>query len=50
MPHSFGIGTIEKDMGGSPVLVVMGGDSSSEGCGFGSKYRTLDGPSYINLL
>ena len=43
MPHSFGIGTIEKDMGGSPVVVVMRGDSSPEGCGFGSKYRTLEG-------
>ena len=30
-------------MGGSPGLVVMGGDSCSVGCGFESQYHTLDG-------
>ena len=29
--------------GGSPGLLVMGGDSCSEGCGFESRYRILDG-------
>ena len=28
---------------GSPGLVVMGGDSRSEGCGFESRHRILDG-------
>ena len=28
---------------GSPGLVVMGGDSCSEGCGFKSQHRMLDG-------
>ena len=27
----------------SPCLVVMGGDSCSEGCGFKSQHRILDG-------
>ena len=35
--------------GGSPGLVVMGGDSRSEGCGFESQ-RILDGLFHINLL
>ena len=30
-------------MGGSPGLVVMGGDSRSEGRGFESRHRILDG-------
>ena len=30
-------------MGGSPGLVVMGGDSCSEGCGFESQHQILDG-------
>ena len=30
-------------MGGSPGLVVMGGDSCSKGCGFESQHRILDG-------
>ena len=30
-------------VGGSPGLVVMGGDSCSEGCGFESQHRILDG-------
>ena len=30
-------------MGGSPGLVVMGGDSSSEGHGFESQHCILDG-------
>ena len=29
--------------GGSPGLVVMGGDSCSKGCGFKSQHRKLDG-------
>ena len=29
--------------GRSPGLVVMGGDSDSEGCGFESRRRVLDG-------
>ena len=31
------------DVGGSPGLVVMGGDSNFEGCGFESRHRTLGG-------
>ena len=31
------------DWGGSPGLVVMGGDSLSKGCGFESRHRILDG-------
>ena len=30
-------------MNGSPGLVVMGGDSRSEGCGFESQCHILDG-------
>ena len=30
-------------LGGSPGLVVMGRDSHSEGCGFESQHRILDG-------
>ena len=30
-------------LGGSPGLVVMGGDSCFEGCGFESHHRILDG-------
>ena len=30
-------------LGGSPGLVVMGRDSCSEGCGFKSRHRLLDG-------
>ena len=30
-------------MDGSPGLVVMGGDSHSEGCGFESRLHILDG-------
>ena len=39
-------------MGGSPGLVVMGDDSSSRGCGFGSRHRILDGHDlfHIDLL
>ena len=32
-----------KILGGSPGLVVMGRDSRSEGCGFESWHRILDG-------
>ena len=31
-----------KWKGGSPGLVVMGGDSSSKGCGFESRHHILD--------
>ena len=31
------------ELGGSPGLVVMGGDSRSKGCGFESWHRILDG-------
>ena len=34
---------IELWVGGSPGLVVMGGDSCSKGCGFKSQRRILDG-------
>ena len=37
----FQVLTFEK--GGSPGLVVMGGDLCSEGCGFESRHRILDG-------
>ena len=36
--------------GGSPGLVVMGGDSWSEGRGFESNNRILDGIFHIYLL
>ena len=32
-----------RPLGGSPGLVVMGRDSHSEGCGFESRHRILDG-------
>ena len=31
-------------MGGSPGLMVIGGDSCYVGCGFESQYQMLDGP------
>ena len=34
---------------GSPGLVVMGGGSCSEGCGFDSQHHTLDG-HFSNLF
>ena len=36
-------------MGGSPGLVVMGGDSCSEGCGFKSWHHILDGHFYTYI-
>ena len=33
----------KKRLGGSPGLVVMGDDSCSEGHGFKSRHRILDG-------
>ena len=39
-----------KKMGGSPGLVVMGGDSRSEGRGFESRYHILDGHFFAYLL
>ena len=33
----------KMESGGSPGLVVMGGDSRTEGRGFGSQCRILDG-------
>ena len=35
--------TFTQELGGSPGLVVMGGDSCSEGRGFKSQYHILDG-------
>ena len=35
---------------GSPGLVVMGGDSCSEGLGFESQHHRLDGHVHIDLL
>ena len=37
-------------MGGSPGLVVMGGDLGSKGFEFESQHHTLDGHFYIYLL
>ena len=36
--------------GGSPGVVVIGGDSCPEGCGFKSQHRKLDGFLHIYLL
>ena len=38
--------------GGSPGLVVLGGDSRSEGCGFESQCHVLDGHDifHVDLL
>ena len=35
--------------GGSPGLVVMGGDSCSKGCGFESWHRILDGHDIFHI-
>ena len=35
--------------GGSPGLVVMGGDSHSKGCGFESRCRILDGNDVFHI-
>ena len=35
-----------RGLGGSPGLVVKGGDSHSEGCGFESQHRILNGHSF----
>ena len=35
-------------MGGSPGLVVMGGNSGTKGCGFESRGRILDGHNIIS--
>ena len=37
------MGRKESTKGGSPGLVVMGGDSRSEGCGFESRRHILNG-------
>ena len=37
-------------VGGSPDLVVMGGDSRSEGCEFEPQHRILDVIFHIDLL
>ena len=39
-----------KKMGGSPGLVVMGGDSRSEGRGFKSQCRILDGHFFTLIV
>ena len=36
--------------GWSPGVVVMGDDSCSRGCGFGSQHQILDGLFHIDLL
>ena len=37
-------------MGGSPGLVVMGGDSCSKGREFESRHRILDGHDIFNFI
>ena len=37
-------------MGGSPGLVGMGGDSRSEGRGFKSRHRILDGHNIFYIF
>ena len=37
-------------LGGSPGLVVMGGDLCSKGCGFESRHRTLDGYNIFSYI
>ena len=37
---------IRKEMGGSPCLVVMGGDLCSEGLRFESQHHRLDGHNF----
>ena len=37
-------------VGGSPGLVVMGGDSLSEDCGFESRCHILDGHDIFTLI
>ena len=40
-----------KDLGGSPGIVVMGGDSCPEGNGFESQHHILDGHfSYLFVV
>ena len=41
---------IQSQVGGSPGLVVIGGYSGSEGCGFESQHHILNGHFHINLL
>ena len=41
---------VDLGEGGSPGLVVMGGDSCSKGCEFESLHRILDGHFHIYLL
>ena len=36
-------------MGGSPALVVMGGDSCLRGCGFKSWHCKLDGHDIVHI-
>ena len=38
------------NLGGSPDLVIMEGDSCSKGHGFESQHRLLDGHFHIYLL
>ena len=38
-----------RKMGGSPAIVVMGGDSCSEGRGFESRFSILDGDIFTNI-
>ena len=44
------MGRKESTKGGSPGLVVMGGDSRSEGCGFESRRMDILTFFHIDLL
>ena len=39
-----------KRLGGSPGLVVMGGDSHSKGCEFKPRHRILDGHNIFTMI
>ena len=40
---------MSQNLGGSPALVVMGGDSCPEGCGLESHHRILDGHFFTHI-
>ena len=42
-------GKVGDGLGGSPGLVVMGGGSRTEGCGFGSRRHILDGQTFFHI-
>ena len=39
----------KMSFGRAPGLMVMGGDSCSEGCGFESQHHVLDGHFFTNI-